>query len=211
MGAWFRAAVRPCRGGLQDSAKNRQAERSCLRGYYKKGMCVMCNTQDKNKESAAKLREFVTKKENSDWSKTLYESYSELFRHDNSQIWITGAILIPLSLAGLTVYKEACASQVILMALGSGAMIWFWYFMQRKFRAFQDGNRRVTDTIEEALGLESVKKLRKPILGLEFKYLRGIPIKWLNLYMAWAITIIWVLASSFKVHIIVGIITTLGH
>lgn len=173
----------------------------------------MCNTQDKNKESAAKLREFVTQEKNSDWSKTLYESYFELFRHDNSQIWITGAILIPLSLAGLTAYKESDSSQVILMASGSIVMIWFWYFMQRKFRAFQNGNLKVIEEIEKALGLDVIKKLREstrmPCVKEErlelcvkanclIRWCR-IKIKCLNLLITAAITVIWIAATWMQV------------
>ena len=91
-----------------------------------------------------------------DWLRTLYETYTARFAMSNGTVWLTGSIMIPLSLAGfaaLATLQHPTFPQLAILAIASSAVMGSWLVVSENHRAFQDKSLAWLIAIEETLGL----------------------------------------------------------
>ena len=135
-----------------------------------------------------------------EWLRTLYESYTERFLSDNSRIWITGSIMIPLSLAAFAALPTISCPKFIhllTLAIASSAVMISWLVIAENHRAFQEKSRAWIVAIEETLGLEKTggPKIRGNILNRILTFPAAVQImRW---GLAGAVVIAWILVLAF--------------
>jgi hypothetical protein len=91
------------------------------------------------------------------WLRTLYESYCKRFMEDNSRIWTTGSIMIPLSLAAFAAVPNMTNARLLhlaVLAAASISLMLAWLVISENHRAFQEKSRAWIVAIELTLGLE---------------------------------------------------------
>lgn len=91
------------------------------------------------------------------WLQILYQSYASRFLSDNERIWNTGAIVIPLSLAGFVAVislNKPQWPQVIVLMTGSIVLMFIWLMIAENHRAFQQKSQAWLVAIERTLKLK---------------------------------------------------------
>ena len=150
--------------------------------------------------------------------------YADRFLKDNERIWTITSIFLPLSLAGLSQLKDKSLTTVILLGLGSMALISFWYLATEKLRNFQDRNEEALDILDLYLGFdkdifsmengakksksdeESTQKSRKEKLvewahsNKLIRTLKSITIQRARLYMYYFVVCIWLIGISHAIY-----------
>ncbi len=104
-------------------------------------------------ESTALIRDSVRSLPQEEMS-LLYSQYVARFLSDNSRIWITGSIMIPLGLSGfalLSTMREPTFWRLIPIAIVSIAIILIWNWIADHHRAFQDRSMAWIVAIEQLL------------------------------------------------------------
>lgn len=90
------------------------------------------------------------------WLLRLHEHFTERLLSDNSRIWQTGAIFVPIALAAfgaLTTVKAPVAWwQVLVLGIPSTSLTWLWLVIAENHRAFQQKSQAWLFAIEEARG-----------------------------------------------------------
>ncbi len=90
------------------------------------------------------------------WLLRLHEHFTDRLLSDNSRIWQTGAIFVPIALAAfgaLTTIKAPVAWwQVLVLGVPSTLLMWLWLVIAENHRAFQKKSEAWLFAIEEARG-----------------------------------------------------------
>lgn len=92
-----------------------------------------------------------------EWLQKLFESYTKRFTEDNSRIWTTGSILVPISLAGFAAYAQIdrpLPIHIWTLASASSAIMIAWLFIAENHRAFQQKSLAWITAIQKYLGIE---------------------------------------------------------
>ena len=135
-----------------------------------------------------------------EWLRTLYESYTQRFLSDNSRIWITGSIMIPLSLAAFAALPTIeCPTfiHLLVLAIASVAVMVSWLVIAENHRAFQEKSRAWIVAIEETLGLEETggPKIRENLLNRMLTFAAAVQImRWV---LTFSVIIGWILVLVF--------------
>lgn len=134
------------------------------------------------------------------WLRTLYESYTQRFLSDSSRIWITGLIMIPLSLAAfaaLPTIEKPTFIHLLVLAIASVAVMVSWLVIAENHRAFQEKSRAWIVAIEETLGLEETggSKIRANLLNRMLTFAAAVQImRWV---LTFSVIIGWILVLVF--------------
>jgi hypothetical protein len=99
------------------------------------------------------------KKDPNAWLQTLYQNYSTRLLSDNSRIWSTGSILIPISLAGFAAVVGLDNPQwthVAILMFASITIMFIWLVIAENHRAFQQKSEAWIVAIERTIKLEGV-------------------------------------------------------
>ena len=90
------------------------------------------------------------------WIKALHETYTQRFLSDNNRIWMTGGIMIPVSLAGFAIPVQSGSLSLLPLAVlgfASVGIMLSWLIIAENHRAFQNKSLAWVVAIEESLGL----------------------------------------------------------
>lgn len=127
--------------------------------------------------------------------RAVYEQRNQRFINDNNKIWTVGSIFIPLSMAGLTAFKDVDFASTVLLGIASTMLMGFWVIIAENHRAFQSKSHAVVQAIERHIGLElGTAKLDEPKL-LRMPWFRVPTARWFMLLM---VAGIWTAASVIK-------------
>jgi hypothetical protein len=94
----------------------------------------------------------------------VYDARLQRYLSDNNRIWTTGALLIPLSLAGvalLSARAHPTIPQRIVVGAGSVLLILVWNIFADHHRGFQSRSEAWITAIEHHLGLPEIKGTNK--------------------------------------------------
>jgi hypothetical protein len=89
-----------------------------------------------------------------DWLRTLYSTYFHRFLSDNSRIWMTATLMVPISLAafaGVATLKPITTLGLLTLGLPSIVLITLWLFIADKHRVFQERSEEILSAIEEVI------------------------------------------------------------
>ncbi len=108
----------------------------------------------------------------------LYKIYLQRFIEDNSKIFSTGAILIPLSFAVFATVPTVISSfssfvPIILPAAISLILYFAWFFIAENHRVFQNRNMLIISAIEKSLGIVFISGKKKEEINIDKIYDRG--------------------------------------
>ncbi|MFB2837686.1 hypothetical protein [Floridanema evergladense] len=82
----------------------------------------------------------------------MLQEYAERLRQSNSLIWVASSAFLPVSLAGIAIYEITGREwTVTLVGLASIILIWLWYLISTRFRAFINHDRAIYQEIESEL------------------------------------------------------------
>lgn len=134
-----------------------------------------------------------------------YTEYSERMRHTGAQVWLTGSVFIPLSLAGVIVTFKT-PGQTFAVAVFSILLIWIWYLISVVPRHTLDRDLAISVILEAAMlhlegdladhGVLATAKLLEEKKGMEKVVERilkdsPVPLWFVRLGIPMAITIGW--------------------
>jgi hypothetical protein len=103
------------------------------------------------------MKVVLARQSGDEWLRTLYQSYHQRFLSDNHRIWITGGILISVSLATFAVPVQlGCLPFAPLLVLGfaSISLMFSWIIIAENHRAFQEKSRAWIVAIEEIIDIQ---------------------------------------------------------
>lgn len=89
----------------------------------------------------------------------LHQSYGTRFAGDNANIWLTGAIFLPLALAAPAAYLALGRRswvELAVLALASLAIILTWLAVAERHKFFQDRSMEFMKAVEARLGVTSI-------------------------------------------------------
>jgi hypothetical protein len=111
----------------------------------------------------------------------MLQEYGEKLRLSYSLTWATASVFLPVSLAGIAVYDVKDREwTVTLVSIASVGLIWLWYFIALRFRAFADHDKLIYHEIEleilsrQKVGFESFDNLYPQGTNLSIKSLRNL-------------------------------------
>jgi hypothetical protein len=111
----------------------------------------------------------------------MLQEYAEKLRLSYSLTWATASVFLPVSLAGIAVYDVKDREwTVTLVSIASVGLIWLWYFIALRFRAFADHDKLIYHEIElevlsrQKAGFESFDSLYSQGTNLSIKSLRNL-------------------------------------
>jgi hypothetical protein len=130
------------------------------------------------------LKRLRQEAEGEKWLQTLYTAYLQRFLSDNNRIWVTGQLLVPLSVAPLAVVatlKSPPVVSVLLLAACSVPLVWFWIVIAESHRSFQEIAHEWLSAIEETLEVDRRVAIKE-----------GFTVRRIRLALASLITLIWI-------------------
>ena len=98
-----------------------------------------------------------------EWLRMLYGSYNQRYSNDGDRIWVTGAVMIPLSLGcfiALTQDRQVSGQHLLLLAVVSLALIVVWLIVAETHRRLQQESRAWLKAIEAVLGMDDMDPLK---------------------------------------------------
>lgn len=98
----------------------------------------------------------------------VYKGRVARFLSDNTRIWTSGSLFVPISLAAfvaLPQIEELQTRHFLFLGGASTALIWFWLAVAESHRAFQAWSIEWMNDIEGALGLRPEDGSGLPKLG----------------------------------------------
>ncbi len=111
----------------------------------------------------------------------MLQEYAEKLRLSYSLTWATASVFLPVSLAGIAVYDVKDREwTVTLVSIASVGLIWLWYFIALRLRAFADHDKLIYHEIEleilsrQKAGFESFDNLYPQGTNLSIKSLRNL-------------------------------------
>ena len=111
----------------------------------------------------------------------MLQEYAEKLRLSYSLTWATASVFLPVSLAGIAVYDVKDREwTVTLVSIASVGLIWLWYFIALRLRAFADHDKLIYQEIEleilsrQKAGFESFDNLYPQGTNLSIKSLRNL-------------------------------------
>ena len=129
-----------------------------------------------------------------EWLRSLYSSYSSRMRSDNQRIWSTGAILIPLSVAGFAAFVALDSPQVwqaIVLGSASSALAWCWLFIAENHRAFQQCSEAWLVAIETTIGINGLSSPKVKDNWANRLLTFGAAIQWMRWMLVLGVTFGW--------------------
>jgi hypothetical protein len=110
-------------------------------------------------EVKLKALQHRSKADGDDWLRALYAAYLQQFLSDNNRIWTTGQLMVPLALSPLallvSIPDSLCSGiKIVVLAMPSIALIWFWLVIAENHRALQEKSRHWLDAIERLLDVQ---------------------------------------------------------
>lgn len=123
----------------------------------------------------------------------MLQEYAERLRHSNSLVWAATSAFLPVSLAGIAVYDIRDRElTVTLVGVASIILIWLWYLISARFKAFINHDRSVFLEIE----LELLSRQKAIFDSFENLYPAGtrLSLKTLRILIPVAVTIFWIIA-----------------
>lgn len=129
-----------------------------------------------------------------DWLQTLYENYERRFLSDNNVIWSTGAILIPLSLAGFGAVlgrDQVHWTSVAVFLFASSLLMLIWNLIADTHRAFQEKSEAWLVAIERTIKLESVSDVKIFERGSASRLTRLVPLRRIRWTLLWVVLAGW--------------------
>jgi hypothetical protein len=125
----------------------------------------------------------------------LYAEYSERMRNRGAHVWITGAVFIPLSFAGIVAGIDN-PWQTTLIAVLSIFLIWIWTYASKSMRVALERHRTVCGILESAMLKQefspegiTLSDLLEPLHEKTWPKLRSV-----RLGITWFVTGMWVAA-----------------
>ena len=154
------------------------------------------------KKAIAQLIEASTNQaETKNWLMEFYKTLSSRFLADNSRIWSSGAIFIPVAFGAFAAFvgiREPKWSHAIVLGLASTGLLALWALIADRHRAFQDQAAAWLTAIEEWVGLPPGGTWNAPPISDAQIQVREL--RW-NLVgivaFAWIALTLWVLLSTF--------------
>lgn len=135
-----------------------------------------------------------------EWLRTLYSSYTKMFINDNSRIWTTGSIMIPLSLAGFAAlpgFRSSRLIHILTLAVASSVVMVTWLFIAENHRAFQQKSMAWIVAIEHTIGLTKTggPKIRGNFLNRLLTFPAAVQImRWV---LTCAVVVAWIVVVIF--------------
>jgi len=111
---------------------------------------------------SARLRQIPGERQD-EWLRMLYNTYSQRYAADGDRIWITGAVMIPLSLGtfiALTQVSQPTTLHILLLALVSILLMVVWLVISEAHRAQQQESRRWIQAIGLIMFIEDEATLK---------------------------------------------------
>lgn len=131
-----------------------------------------------------------------DFLATVYSEQMEWARDFNELIWTIGAILIPASLAGLALSFSNEKETLVVIALASSGLLWFWLWFAEWHRKLWRRSFTLAGMIEEQLGLRGPSKKRVEVEKHLLVFLtptdRGFFLRWILVVVgigAWSVKV----------------------
>ena len=128
-----------------------------------------------------------------EWLRMLYGNYNQRYSNDGDRIWVTGAVMIPLSLGcfiALTQDKEVTSQHLLLLAVVSLALIVVWLIVAETHRRLQQESKAWLKAIESVLGMDDMDPMKiEERSGREL-----VPFARIVKYMTWGLLAIEVVA-----------------
>jgi hypothetical protein len=98
-----------------------------------------------------------------EWLRMLYANHNLRYSNDGDRIWVTGAVMIPLSLGcfiALTQDKQVSLPHLLLLAVVSLALIVVWLIVAETHRRLQQESKAWLKAIESVLGMDDLDPLK---------------------------------------------------
>jgi len=123
----------------------------------------------------------------------MLQEYAERLRQSNSLIWAAASAFLPVSLAGIAIYDIKDREWTItLVGVASMILIWLWYLITARFRAFINHDRSIYQEVESEL-LFRQKALFKSFDDL-YPVGTKLSLKTLRTLIPMTVTFFWVIA-----------------
>jgi len=135
------------------------------------------------------------------WLRTLYDSYTNRFIHDNTHIWMTGSIMIPLAVSAfalLPTIEKPSVPKILPVAIASSMVLLAWNLIADNQRGLLEKSFAWLRAIEELLGVDSplehklkegflmrVVVRRRAVRTVRWALFFLIVIAWLVVLMTW--------------------------
>ena len=90
------------------------------------------------------------------WLQSLHHDYTQRFTADNSRIFGSGAIMIPVSLAAFVVpvlAEDAGLLPLVVLGVGAIALMALWNLIADRYWAFQNAQRAWIVAVERTIGV----------------------------------------------------------
>ena len=97
------------------------------------------------------------------WLRVLYSSYLSQMLSDNDNIWKTGAIFVPLSLAGFAAFvslETPTLLQTFVLMFASFGLMVSWLIVAENHRAFQQKCNAWLVAIQEIINITGLKNVK---------------------------------------------------
>lgn len=120
----------------------------------------------------------------------MLQEYAERLRQSNSLVWATASAFLPVSLAGIAIYDIKDREwTVTLVGVASVILIWLWYLISARFRAFINHDRSIYQEIE----LELLSRQKAVFKSFDDLYPAGtrLSLKTLRTLIPMAVTVFW--------------------
>ncbi|MGA9381720.1 MAG: hypothetical protein WBV73_23405 [Phormidium sp.] len=125
----------------------------------------------------------------------MLQEYAERLRQSNSLVWAAASAFLPVSLAGIAIYEiTGRESTVTLVGLASIILIWLWYLISARFRAFINHDRAIYEEIESEL----LSRQNATFKSFDDLYTVGtkLSLKALRMLIPISVTVFWVISIS---------------
>jgi len=118
------------------------------------------NSEEKTKEKILqeRLKFLALKSETSGWIETIYKSRTDRLISENSKIWTTGRIFIPVSIGVFGVYatlEHPTLTQTYILAAISISLLLIWQAISFVHKNFQTVHSDWLERIEKVIEIES--------------------------------------------------------
>ncbi len=129
-----------------------------------------------------------------EWLRMLYGSYNQRYVSESDRIWVTGAIMIPLSLGGfvaLTQDRQPTALHLWLLALVSVILMVVWLVIAEHHRTLQQESKVWLKAIELILDIGDTGPLKSEAKGFNKLFAFSSSVQYMTWGLLWLEIVAW--------------------